>query len=215
MKEGMKEPTKAIVVTDIEWETDGKESRLPSAILIPEEEVTSEMKSGADERKAAIGDYLLKKYGCVAHSFFVISSPETKIAVDKVIGSILDYMTEASKKFPEVDVCRDVIYANGNDGTDFDWYVNGRTCEFMCYYEEEPYWGYLKVWLDKTGTIEGRVYTHDDIHHGKELSPRRVCEPRLAKRIAMCLMRRYDIVDWDAVIGVLGGKYEYKDKEET
>ena len=46
-----------------------------------------------------------------------------------------------------------VIYANGNDGTDFDWMANNRLCEFETYYNDEDQYGACKILVQKDGGI--------------------------------------------------------------
>ena len=41
----------------------------------------------------------------------------------------------------------EIYYLNGNDGTDFDYQVNGDTCEFMLFYDDD--FGALKCYVDE------------------------------------------------------------------
>lgn len=49
-----------------------------------------------------------------------------------------------------------IYYMNGNDGTDFDWNCNGRTCEFMVFHENEM--GYIKLTVNKDNSVDVYVY---------------------------------------------------------
>lgn len=58
----------------------------------------------------------------------------------------------------------DVFYMNGNDGTDFDYNVNDRTCEFYVFLKEGD--GYIKAYhtLNK---VVFYVYDRNDPYNGK------------------------------------------------
>ena len=47
-------------------------------------------------------------------------------------------------KFTNLDENGKVYYMNGNDGTEFDYYVNDRLCEFMCFYDKNKM-GAIKI----------------------------------------------------------------------
>ena len=49
-----------------------------------------------------------------------------------------------------------IYYMNGNDGTEFDWEMNYRVCEFIVWHENEN--GYIKLFVNRDGSIEGYVY---------------------------------------------------------
>lgn len=53
-----------------------------------------------------------------------------------------------------------IYYANGNDGTDFDWECNGRTCEFMVYHKNG--WGAIKVFYTDNNMMEGWVFPNPE-----------------------------------------------------
>lgn len=57
-----------------------------------------------------------------------------------------------------------IYYMNGNDGTDFDWQCNKRTCEFMVFYKESKL-GFAKVSIDTEGNLSG--YYWSDEGHGE------------------------------------------------
>jgi hypothetical protein len=81
------------------------------------------------------------------------------------MNSILQKITDVIEdKIKELPVEREALeengkiyYMNGNDGTDFDWFVNDRLCEFMCFYDESKK-GAIKVNLLKSGIIEVFLY---------------------------------------------------------
>ena len=49
-----------------------------------------------------------------------------------------------------------IFYMNGKDGTEFDWFVNGRLCPFMVFYDDEDNLGAVKALVAKNGEISGR-----------------------------------------------------------
>lgn len=80
----------------------------------------------------------------------------------KIINKIIEYINAVRKDYPEVtdDMLVGngaIYYMNGNDGTQFDWEVNGRCCEFCLFYKETEM-GFIKVYVDNDDTIDGYVY---------------------------------------------------------
>ena len=51
-----------------------------------------------------------------------------------------------------------IYYMNGNEGTPFDWKVNGRLCEFFIYHKNEA--GFIKTYIHKDNTF--LVYVYED-----------------------------------------------------
>ena len=49
-----------------------------------------------------------------------------------------------------------IYYMNGNDGTDFDWNVNDRLCEFYVFHENEM--GFIKGCVNRDNIIEMMIY---------------------------------------------------------
>lgn len=68
-----------------------------------------------------------------------------------------------SENFERCDLLEDgaIYYMNGNDGTSFDYYVNGHTCEFMVFFKESEF-GAVKATLEKDGTLHAYIYDKDD-----------------------------------------------------
>lgn len=89
----------------------------------------------------------------------------------RIMNDVLDYINRAREEYPEItnDILCDngsVYYMNGNDGTDFDWHCNGRCCEFYLFYKETEY-GFIKVFVNRNGTINGYLYL--DNGYGKAI----------------------------------------------
>lgn len=53
-----------------------------------------------------------------------------------------------------------IFYMNGNNGTEFDWYVNDKLPAFMVFYNDEDNLGAVKLSLCKDGGAE--VYLYDE-----------------------------------------------------
>ena len=88
-----------------------------------------------------------------------------------IINKVIAYMNKAREMFPEVtdDMLYGngaIYYMNGNDGTEFDWNVNDRCCEFYLFYKETEM-GFIKVLVNKDDTISGYVY--DDKGYGEAI----------------------------------------------
>ncbi len=61
-----------------------------------------------------------------------------------------------------------IFYMNGNNGTEFDWYVNERLPAFMTFYNDEDNLGAVKLLLYNNGETE--IYIYDE--NGKNLIKR-------------------------------------------
>jgi hypothetical protein len=109
---------------------------------------------------------------------------------NELIQIVRDYFAEARKLMPEVTddmLCDEgdgekIYYMNGNDGTDFDWQVNNRLCEFFMFYKENEY-GFIKVFVQKDGTIVG--YLYGDKGHA---DPVKLPVKNISKDDAKCFM---------------------------
>lgn len=93
-----------------------------------------------------------------------------------VIDEVVDYIKRARAIHPEVadDVLMKdeadtsalpytIYYMNGNDGTDFDFSCNKRTCEFMVFYKKSKM-GFLKVSVNDDNTIDGYCYGEGQLY---------------------------------------------------
>lgn len=58
-----------------------------------------------------------------------------------------------------------VYYMNGKNGTEFDWYVNGKVSDFFVFYNDENNLGAVKLTLYRDGGV--LVYIYDE--HGRNL----------------------------------------------
>lgn len=49
-----------------------------------------------------------------------------------------------------------IYYMNGNDGTEFDWNMNNRLCEFLVFHKNEM--GFIKAFVNADNSIEMFIY---------------------------------------------------------
>lgn len=94
---------------------------------------------------------------------------KAQVAIDKVIN----YFDQARKLHPEIttdllDDSGEIWYANGNDGTEFDWWENGHTCEFMIFYKKSQL-GFIKAFVSDKGEIFGWLYLDEGKAKPKKL----------------------------------------------
>ena len=108
---------------------------------------------------------------------------------------IKDYINEMMLKFPkkpdQPPLEPQIYYMNGNDGTDFDWDCNDRTCEFYIFYDSKDQLGYMKVYATKRGTLEGYVFDTERYENGEPLPPRYIGESN-TRRIMKWAYEEYD-----------------------
>lgn len=77
------------------------------------------------------------------------------------IQFVIDTMDKYCKKFnkdkSELYNNGAIYYMNGNDGTDFDFFVNDHLCEFFIFYPDEI--GFLKLSISRDNTAQ--IYKFD------------------------------------------------------
>ena len=84
--------------------------------------------------------------------------------MNKILTELKKIMTDSIKEhLPEVsfDQLEDngaVFYMNGNNGTEFDWYVNEKVSDFMMFYNDEDNMGAVKLTLYDAGDLRLFVY---------------------------------------------------------
>lgn len=79
----------------------------------------------------------------------------------KIIGKVKEYFEKARALYPEItndmlDTDGAIYYMNANDGTDFDWFMNDRCCEFYIFYNNDC--GFIKVFVNADDTLTGYIY---------------------------------------------------------
>lgn len=124
---------------------------------------------------------------------------------NNVKQQVLTYIREnIRERFPEItdDMLIEngvVYYMNGNDGTGFDFDMNDRTCEFMSFYKSSNY-GFFKVYVTRSGLIDGYAYLEDGHGEAIRLEPKHVGAEE-AKEFARALQLSADnLKKWDCNI---------------
>lgn len=92
-----------------------------------------------------------------------------------VINEVIKYFEDIRKQYPDItddmlDTNGAIHYMNGNDGTDFDWEMNDRLCEFYVFHKNE--YGFIKVLVYKSGKMNGYVYLDNGFASAIEVEPR-------------------------------------------
>ena len=85
---------------------------------------------------------------------------------EQIIEKIKNVFADIREKYPLIadeDLHSNgaIYYMNGNDGTDFDWNVNDRCCEFYMYHSNEI--GCIKLLINKGDTYTAYVYPNGEM----------------------------------------------------
>lgn len=89
------------------------------------------------------------------------------IQITKEVEKVINFINECRKEFPDVkdsDLEKGgaIFYMNGNDGTDFDWEVNNRLCEFGIGVADGSVFAF-KCHVYKDGSTECYCYPHGEM----------------------------------------------------
>ena len=84
----------------------------------------------------------------------------------EVLKEIVALLEEARIKHgvskDKLDCDGKVTYANGNDGTSFDWHCNNRLCEFGYGLKDKSVWSF-KLCINKNGNASVYCYPNGEI----------------------------------------------------
>lgn len=81
-------------------------------------------------------------------------------------SEIRDIMEDIRKKyFGDKETDPNIYYMNGNDGTEFDFSVNNRLCEFYIFNKVGD--GLIKLFANSDDTYKVYIYDYDDPYNGK------------------------------------------------
>ena len=88
-----------------------------------------------------------------------------------IIEDIVNYFKAIRNEYKDVtnDMLLndgDIFYMNGDDGTDFDWEMNGRCCEFFMFYKDSEN-GFIKVIVTGEDIIYGYHYDNNGKARGE------------------------------------------------
>ena len=84
--------------------------------------------------------------------------------MNKILKEIKEIINENIKKYlpdvkpSELEENGMVYYMNGNNGTEFDWYVNDKISDFMVFYNDEKNLGIAKLTIYSNGDIYICIY---------------------------------------------------------
>ena len=125
---------------------------------------------------------------------------------EQMIALIRDYILMALKSNPVKEKNKtiepNIYYMNGNDGTDFDWDCNDRTCEFMVFYDSIDQLGYCQVYATKDGELVGYVFDTERYSGGVKLPPLNIGVNKAREIKRLC--KHYDNTNcWDKKVGAL------------
>lgn len=123
----------------------------------------------------------------------------------KILTEIKKYISDMIDKYgdkvppEELDAEGAVYYTNGNDGTHFDFYVNGRTCEFEVFYKNGL--GFCKAYLCADGYLRGYLWNNKGKADGIKLDDRKLTSAIDAEIFAVWLTFKRDLKGiWDEII---------------
>ena len=75
---------------------------------------------------------------------------------DKMKSYLKEYLSGVSEE--DLEDKGAVFYMNGKNGTEFDWYVNDKLCDFMIFYNDEAKMGAVKTTLYNDGRLLSHIY---------------------------------------------------------
>lgn len=91
----------------------------------------------------------------------------------KGIKVIKETVREIRAKYPNIKAedlneHDTIYYTNKNNGTNFDWQVNDRLCEFMVYHKESGM-GFIKICVKRDNTMWIYVYPDGEMKPTEEI----------------------------------------------
>lgn len=78
---------------------------------------------------------------------------ELRAIADPGAGQVLPEVTDQ-----DLEKSGALFYMNGQNGTEFDWYVNDRLSSFMVFYNDEANLGAVKLYLNRSATADMFLY---------------------------------------------------------
>ena len=94
-----------------------------------------------------------------------------------------------------------VYFMNSKDGTEFEWYVNGKLPPFMMFYDDEAKMGAVKLLFYRDGTVQVFVYDNTGKNMCKEVNTRIECREEELLDLAVLLRHQAeDSGKWNANI---------------
>lgn len=113
------------------------------------------------------------------------------------LKKVIDFIEEIKAKV-DTKLYNDgaIEYANGNDGTDFDWEVNGRLCEFGCSNEINTEW-VIKCYVENNGKSQIILYKNDEY----EIFEKQLMSAEEAEKLKDYMYENYDLKNkWNTTL---------------
>ena len=132
-----------------------------------------------------------------------------------IIEEIKNIFADIRQRYPQIkdkdlDKNGAIYYMNGNDGTDFDWNVNERCCEFYMYHENEI--GFIKLCVNVGDTYTAYVYPNGEMKAVEIINGD--LDEGDSLYLATILLRKADMnFIWDEDITEIDFSYEPKEWE--
>ena len=113
--------------------------------------------------------------------------------------NIKAYLSDVT--FEQLEHAAAIFYMNGNNGTEFDWHVNGRLSYFMVFYNEDENLGAAKLGIHKNGDAELFLYGDKGHKLVKELAFKIEADVQSLLKLAVALKMVADETQkWDSNI---------------
>lgn len=129
--------------------------------------------------------------------------------MNKLFEHLTNYMYTIRNEYPEVkseklDGNGKIVYANGNDGTDFDFVCNNRLCEFMIYHGKElGEVGFIKTCVYADGTVETYVYPNGEMQPVKKYKEKLFNSIDVEEMKGILIKKADGTMSWDAYLDEL------------
>ncbi len=143
-------------------------------------------------------------------------------AIRRMINENLSkYLSDVAKENLEENGA--IYYMNGNNGTEFDWYVNEKISDFFVFYNDENNLGAVKLTLCRNGDVFVYIYNENGNNLLKEIRTHwEVSEDDIFKFAVLLRNAMDDNKIWDANIDSIDTGFtltseiinEFKDNEK-
>lgn len=109
------------------------------------------------------------------------------------VKDTIDNLIDTKYQDATVDTRR-LFYANGNDGTDFDWECNGHTCELGYGCQDSECWTF-KSYIDTEGTLEICCFPHGEMQPVEVVKNKNFVSPYQAECFMSFMVWNFDMKD--------------------
>ena len=140
--------------------------------------------------------------------------------MNKILKEIKEIINENIKKYlpdvkpSELEENGMVYYMNGNNGTEFDWYVNDKISDFMVFYNDEKNLGIAKLTIYINGDIYICIYGDKGEKLVKEVKTHIEVSENEMLKLAVILKNQADEKRiWDASIEIIDTDIEIDEEK--